>query len=147
MRFMLIVRSVPDFEAELRPDPDPEVMAEMAAFHDELARAGVLLDGSGLRPSRDGWRVVHGEGSAAPRVVDGPFAEVKELIAGYTLIQVRSREEALEWSRRYPNPVGRGRAAVVEVRQLYELDDFTPGESLDRFKDIEQRQAAKGSRP
>ena len=54
MRFMLIVRSVPDFEAELRPDPDPEVMAEMAAFHDELARAGVLLDGSGLRPSRDG---------------------------------------------------------------------------------------------
>lgn len=136
MRFMLIVKSTPEFEAETRPDPDPAVMAEMVAFHEALARAGVLLDGSGLHPSRVGWRVVHGAG--APRIIDGPFAEAKELIAGYTLIQVRSREEALEWSRRFPNPVGAGREAVVEVRQLYELDEFGPSESLDRFRELER---------
>jgi hypothetical protein len=70
-------------------------------------------------------------------VVDGPFAEAKELIAGYTLIQVRSREEALEWSRRFPNPVREGAEAVVEVRRLYELEDFAPSEALDRMKTID----------
>lgn len=134
MRYVIFVRSVPEFEAATSPDPDPELMAEMAAYHEELARAGVLLDGTGLHPSRTGWRVVYGpEGT---RVVDGPFAEAKELIAGWTLIQVRSRDEALAWSRRFPNPVGRGRPAVVEVRQLIELDEFTPGPELDRMKAI-----------
>lgn len=136
MRFVLFVRSVPEFEAATTPDPDPELMAEMATYHEELARAGVLLDGTGLHPSRTGWRVVYGpEGT---RVVHGPFAEVKELIAGWTLIQVRSREEALAWSRRFPNPVGRGRPAVVEVRQLIELDEFSPGPELERMKAIER---------
>jgi hypothetical protein len=135
MRYVIFVRSVPEFEAATTPDPDPALLAEMAAYHEELARAGVLLDGTGLHPSRTGWRVVYGPDGS--RVVDGPFAETKELIAGWTLIQVRSREEALEWSRRFPNPVGRGREAVIEVRQLIELDEFTPGPEIDRMKAID----------
>ena len=140
MRFMIIVRSTPEFEAETRPDPDPAVLAEMARYHEELAAAGVLLDGNGLRPSRDGWRIAYGRDGV--RVVDGPFAETKELIAGYTLIDVRSRDEALAWSRRFPNPVGAGRDALVEVRQLYELDDFTPGDEIERMKRIEASRRA-----
>ena len=135
MRFMIIVKSNDEFEAETTPAPDETVMAEMVRFHEELARAGVLLDGSGLQPSRKGWRVHHGAGGR--RIVDGPFAEAKELIAGYTLIQVRSRDEALEWSRRFPNPVGPGRDAIVEVRQLYEMDDFSPSEPLEDFKRLD----------
>ena len=136
MRFMIIVKSCPEFEAELMPEAPEELMAEMAAYHEELARAGVLLDGSGLHPSRTGWRI-HYDEAGGRKVVDGPFAEAKELIAGYTLIQVRSPEEALEWSRRYPNPVREGAEAIVEVRQLYEMEDFTPSESLEKFKAID----------
>lgn len=135
MRFMIIVRSTPEFEAEALPaTPDPALFAAMAAFHEELAQAGVLLDAAGLQPSRTGWRMVYGPDGN--RVIDGPFAEAKELIAGYTLIQVRSREEALEWSRRFPNPVGEGQPAVIEVRQLFALEDFAPGESVERFRDL-----------
>ena len=122
MRFMIIVKSCPAFEAEVTPEAPEELMAEMAAYHEELARAGVLLDGSGLHPSRTGWRI-HYDAAGCRQVVYGPFAEAKELIAGYTLIQVRSREEALEWSRRFPNPVGRGQEACIEVRQVIELDE------------------------
>ena len=136
MRFMIIVKSCPEFEAEVTPAAPEELMAEMAAYHEELARAGVLLDGSGLHPSRTGWRVQYGADGSS-RVVDGPFAEANELIAGYTLIQVRSREEALEWSRRFPNPVREGAEAIVEVRELYEMEDFAPGESLEKFKAID----------
>lgn len=140
MRFMIIVKSCPAFEAEVTPAAPEELMAEMAAYHEELMRAGVLLDGSGLHPSRTGWRVHYGpEGK---RIVDGPFAEAKELIAGYTLIQVRSREEAMEWSRRFPNPAGRGKEAVIELRQLIELDEFPPGQALDKFKQMEANQKA-----
>jgi len=134
MRFMIIVKSTPEFEAEARPAPDEALFAAMAAYHEELARAGVLLDASGLQPSRKGWRIHYG--AEGRRVIDGPFAEAKELIAGYTLISARSREEALEWSRRFPNPVGVGQEAVIEVRQLYELEDFSPGPSLERFRDF-----------
>jgi hypothetical protein len=135
MRFVIFVRTVPAFEAETVPDPAPELLAEMTAYHEELARAGVLLDGSGLHPSRTGWRVVYGpEGT---RVVEGPFAETKELVSGWTLIQVRDREEALAWSRRFPNPVGRGQQACIEVRQLIELDEFPPSAEIDRMRQIE----------
>ncbi|QHE84413.1 YciI family protein [Hydrogenophaga sp. BPS33] len=136
MRFMIIVKSCDEFEAETTPAPDPQVMAEMVRYHEELAQAGVLLDGSGLQPSRKGWRVHHGA-DGGKRILDGPFAEAKELIAGYTLIQVRSREEALEWSRRFPNPAGKGKEAVVELRQLYEMDDFPPSQPLEDFKKID----------
>ena len=134
MRFMIIVRSTPEFEAEATPVPDEKLFAEMAAYHEALAKAGVLLDGAGLQPSRKGWRIRFDANGRT--VTDGPFAESKELIAGYTLIQVRSREEALEWSRRFPNPVGEGQPAEIEVRQLYEMDDFPPSTSLDRLKDV-----------
>ena len=136
MRFMIIVKSCPEFEAELMPEAPEELMAEMAAYHEELARAGVLLDGSGLHPSRTGWRI-HYDEAGGRKVVDGPFAEAKELIAGYTLIQVRSREEAMEWSRRFPNPAGNGKPAVIELRQLIELDEFPPSAALDQMKAID----------
>lgn len=122
MRFMIMVRANADTEAGVFPPDVDQLMAQMAAYHEELARAGVLLDASGLQPSSAGWRVQWNGGRQ--RVVDGPYAESKELVAGYTLIQVRSRDEALEWSRRFPNPMGEGRQAEIEVRQLYELEDF-----------------------
>lgn len=122
MRFMIIVKATPDSEAGRFPDDSEQVFAAMATYHEELVKAGALLDASGLHPSSKGWRVQY-DGSKAT-IVDGPFAETKELIAGYTLIQVRSREEAMEWSRRFPNPVGQGVRCHVEVRQLYEMADF-----------------------
>ena len=121
MRFMTIVKADADSEAGLMPPSS--LLAEMGAFHEELARAGVLLDGAGLTASTHGWRV----GMAADgqrRIIDGPFAESKELMAGDTLIRVRSRDEVVEWSRRYPNPTLRCSACEIEVRQLFEAEDF-----------------------
>ena len=134
MRYMIIVKATAQSEAETTPAPDEALLAAMAAYHEELARAGVLLDASGLKPSSQGWRIRY-DGSTRS-VIDGPFAETKALIAGYTLIQVRSREEALEWSRRYPNPAGEGIATEIEVRPLYELEDFAPSDAIERFKTI-----------
>lgn len=132
MRFMIIVKATQESEAGVMPSE--KLMAEMAAYHEELAKAGVLLDGSGLRPSKEGWRIRY---SGAKRsYVDGPFAETKELIAGYTLIRVDSLQAAIEWTRRFPNPAGDGRKAEIEVRQLYELEDFGQGETIDRFREI-----------
>jgi len=122
MRFMFIVKATPDSEAGRFPPDSARMFEAMTAYHEELARAGALLDCSGLQPTRKGWRVQYEGGRRT--VVDGPFAETKELIAGYTLIQARSRDEAMEWSRRFPNPVGEGAACHIEVRQLYELEDF-----------------------
>jgi hypothetical protein len=133
MRFMIIVKATQDSEAGVMPEEKD--LATMAAYHEELAKAGVLLDGSGLHPTSKGWRVKY-DGHGKKTVVDGPFAEAKEQIAGYTLIQVKSREEALEWTRRFPNPALRGQAGEIEVRQLFELEDFAPSPSLERFKDI-----------
>ena len=137
MRFMIIVKATPDSEAgRFPPDAEPLFQA-MAAYHEELARAGALLDASGLQPSSKGWRVQY-EGSKR-RIVDGPFTESKELIAGYTLIQTRTRDEALEWSKRFPNPIGEGISCHIEVRQLYEMEDFDAllkQETKDRFNQI-----------
>ena len=136
MRFMIIVKATPDTEAEeVGVVPDQKLMADMAEFHEEMARAGVLLDGAGLQPSRKGWRIHYSAGDKRT-ITDGPFAETKELIAGYTVIQVRSREEALEWARRFPNPVGVGMEADIEVRQLFELEDFGETENTQRFRDL-----------
>ena len=134
MRFMIMVRASARTEAGLMPEDD-RVFADMAAYHEALARAGVLLDAGGLQPSAKGWRIRY-EGGAR-RLIDGPFAETKELVAGYTLIQVRSRDEAMEWSRRFPAPFGAGVDGEIEVRQLYELDDFAPGESIERLRALE----------
>ncbi|WP_348756967.1 YciI family protein [uncultured Aquincola sp.] len=126
MRFMIIVRATPETEAEGNPLPEDEtVLPAMLAYHDELARAGVLLEGNGLKPSRHGWRIRY-PGDGRRQVIDGPFAETKELIAGYTLIQVRSREEAMAWARRFPAPLGEKVPAEIEVRELYEDSDFPP---------------------
>lgn len=133
MRFMIIVKATKDSEAGIMPQED--LLAAMAAYHEALQKAGVLLDGSGLKPTSAGWRIRYAGGKRT--VIDGPFAETKELIAGYTMIQVKSREEALEWSRRFPNPAGEGREAEIEVRQFFELEDFGPGETVDRFRRLD----------
>ena len=132
MRYMIIVKATKDTEAGVMPGE--ALIASMAAFHEELAKAGVLLDASGLQPSSRGWRIrFSGEKRA---VIDGPFTESKELIAGYTLIQVRSREEAMEWARCFPNPAVDGGEGEIEVRQLFELEDFGESASVDRFKSL-----------
>ena len=138
MRFMIIVRATADSEAEGAPatNADADLLNEMVAYHQQLSEAGVLLDGAGLRPSRDGWRIRY---SGAQRsVIDGPFAEVKELIAGYTLIQVPNREAAMEWVRRFPAPF-RNQDCEIEVRQLWEMEDFPPSEATDALRGITER--------
>ena len=131
MRFMIIVKATPDSEANRMPGQ--AVFDAMATYHEELAKAGVLLDASGLHPSSKGWRIRYAGGSRT--LIDGPFTETKELIAGYTIIQVKSREEALEWSRRFPNP--HDEAGEIEVRQLFELEDFEPALDVRRFRAME----------
>jgi hypothetical protein len=132
MRFMIIVKATKDSEAGVMPEE--KLIAEMAAFHEELAKAGVLIDGSGLQASSKGWRIKY---SGSKRtVIDGPFTETKELIAGYTMIKVKSRQEALEWSKRFPNPAGEGKEAEIEVRQFFELEDFGPSEAVERFREM-----------
>jgi len=134
MRFMIIVKATPESEAGVMPDE--ALLGAMADYHHELARAGVLLEGNGLHPSSRGWRIrYHGSERS---VIDGPFTESKEMIAGYTMISVRSREEALEWARRFPNPRGQGLDAEIEVRQVFELDDFAQTDTLERFRALEQ---------
>ena len=132
MRFMILVKATKDSEAGVMPEE--ELVAEMAKYHEELARAGVLLDGSGLHPSSKGWRMRYSGGKRL--ITDGPFAETKELLAGYTLIRVESREEALEWTKRFPNPAHHGKDGEIEVRQLFELDDFEQTEAVQRFRDL-----------
>jgi hypothetical protein len=105
-----------------------------APINEELAKGGALLDATGLHPSSKGFRVKY-DGSKRT-VIDGPFTETKELIAGYTLIQVKTREEAVEWAKRFPNPHGEGSNSEIEVRQLFELEDFAPGDAVDRFRDM-----------
>jgi hypothetical protein len=130
MRFMIIVKASRDTERGVMPGED--MLSAMADYHQELAKAGVLLDANGLQPSAKGWRIRYEDGRR--RVIDGPFAETKQLIAGYTIIQVKSREEALEWTRRFPNP--HDEDGEIEIRQLFELEDFTQGEAIERFRDL-----------
>ena len=132
MRFMIIVKATKDSEAGVMPEE--KLIAAMATFHEELQKAGVLLDASGLQPSKKGWRIKYSGGKRS--VIDGPFTETKELIAGYTMIQVKSREEAMEWTRRFPNPAVDGKEGEIEVRQLFELEDFGPSEAVERFRDM-----------
>lgn len=132
MRFMIIIKATRDSEAGVMPEE--KLMTDMAKFHEEMLKAGVLLDGSGLQPSSKGWRIKY---SADKRsVIDGPFPETKELIAGYTLIKVDSREDALEWTKRFPNPVGEGVECEIEVRQLFELEDFEQNDAIELCREI-----------
>jgi hypothetical protein len=129
---MILVKATPDSEAGVMPSE--ALMSSMAAYHEQLAKAGVLLDASGLQASAKGWRVRY-DGNKRT-VVDGPFAESKELLAGYTIIQVRTRDEALEWARRFPNPSIDGGKAEIEVRQMFELEDFEPGKAVEQFREM-----------
>jgi len=131
MRFMIIVKATKDSEAGVMP-PE-ELFAAMATYHEELQKAGVLRDASGLQPSAKGWRIKYS--GSKKTIVDGPFAETKELIAGYTLIEVKSRQEALEWTRRFPNP--HLTEGEIEVRQLFELEDFEQSPSIERFREMD----------
>ncbi|MBL0727977.1 YciI family protein [Piscinibacter sp. HJYY11] len=141
MRFMILIKATPASEAGVVPDD--ALMAALADFHEQLAREGVLLDSNPLHPSAMGWRVHH-DRQGGRRIVDGPFAETKELISGYTLIQVRSREEALEWSRRFP-ALSPGHDCHIELRQVFELGDFAGGEAVDRFKALEAATLTRGA--
>jgi hypothetical protein len=133
MRYMIIVKASKESEAGVMPEE--KLIAAMAAYHEELAKAGILVDASGLQASSKGFKVKY---SGAKRtVVDGPFTEAKELIAGYTIIRVNSKEEAIEWAKRYPNPRGEGLETEIEVRRFFELEDFAPSEAVERFKKMD----------
>ena len=128
MRFMIVVKATPESEAGVLPEQ--ALIARMTAYHEEMAKAGVLIDGAGLQATSKGWRVSY-QGDKVV-VTDGPFAETKELIAGYTIINVKSREEALAWSRRFPNPSVNGIGGEIEVRPFFELEDIITEPALDR---------------
>ncbi len=127
MRFMTIVKA--SKESEAGGMPSEQQLLEMGKYNEELNKAGALLDLSGLKPSSAGARVKFAAGKRT--VVDGPFTESKELIAGYWLIQVRSKEEAIEWAKRVPFVDGE-----VELRPLFEMEDFAPGEAVERAKEL-----------
>jgi len=145
MRFMLLVKANKDSEAGVMPSAD--LLTAMGKFNEELVKAGVLLAGEGLHPSSKGARVKF---SGSKRtVIDGPFAETKELVAGFWLIQVKSKEEAIEWVKRIPNP--HEGESEIEIRQVFDAEDF--GELVDqvpevfeaerKFREREEAQAAR----
>lgn len=115
MRFMIIRKA--DEETEAGVLPTEQQIADMMAYNEELVKAGVMLDGQGLQPSSTATRITFRDGS--PTIVDGPFSETKELIAGFTIIDVKSREEALEWVKRWPEP-----NVELELRQFFDMEDF-----------------------
>ena len=133
MKYMILVKATKDSEAGKMP---PEsLIAEMVGFHEEMAKAGVLVDGSGLKASKHGWRVKYAKGGKRT-FVDGPFTETKELFAGYTIINVQSREEAIAWTKRFPNPSIDGGEGEIEVREYFELEDFGDSPAADRARKI-----------
>jgi hypothetical protein len=141
MRFLILVKASKDSEAGVLPDE--KLLTEMGQFNEELVKAGVLLVAEGLQPSSKGARIKF---SGAKRtVIDGPFAETKELVAGFWLWQVKSREEAIEWVKRIPNPTGE--ESEVEIRQVFEADDlgeaYTP-ELREQDERLRAQVAAKG---
>lgn len=122
MRFMMIVKATKDSEAGVMPSQ--ELLEAMLRYNEELAKAGVLLAADGLQASSNGIRISYPNPGEKPKVIDGPFTEAKEIIAGYTLIEVKSREEAIEWAMRMPDPHGNGEGEI-ELRQVMEAEDLT----------------------
>jgi len=130
MRFMVIVKASKDSEAGIMPSE--ELLGEMAKFNEEMVKAGIMLDGAGLHPSSKGARIkIDGNKRT---VVDGPFAETKELVAGYWIIQVKSKEEAIQWIKRVPNPHDEG--GEIEIRQLFELEDFGESPAIEHHRKL-----------
>lgn len=134
MRFMIIVKASPDSEAGVMPSK--ELLTAMGNYNEELVKAGIMLAGEGLHPSSKGARVRFSGDKRS--VIDGPFIETKELIAGYWLWQVKSKEEAIEWVKRCPNPMP-GTEAEIEIRQVFESEDFG-AEFTPELREQEERQ-------
>ena len=140
MRFMVVVKATKDSEAGVLPDP--QLLAEMGRYNEELAKAGVLLAAEGLHPTSKGARVRFSGKNRT--VIDGPFAESKELIAGFWLWQVRSLEEAIEWVKRCPNPMPG--ESEIEIRQVFETEEFSSvmnEEDMQKEQDLRARLAGK----
>jgi hypothetical protein len=137
MRFMVIVKASKDSEAGKMPSE--EMLAAMAKFNEEMVKAGIMLDGNGLHPSSKGARIRF---SGAKRsVIDGPFAETKELIAGFWIIQVKSKQEAIDWMKRCPNP--HEEDCEIEIRQLFELEDFGESPAVEHHRELGEKMKAK----
>jgi hypothetical protein len=142
MRVMVLIKATT--ESEAGEMPSEKLLTEMTAFNEELVKAGVMLAGEGLHPSSKGVRVIFS--GSERKVINGPFAETKELLAGYWLWQVKSMDEAIEWVKRVPNP-DEGVEAVIEIRPVFETEDF--GESLTpelREKEAQLRREAEANR-
>jgi hypothetical protein len=139
MRFMMIVKASKD--SEVGKMPGEELLSAMGKYNEELMKAGVLLDGAGLQPSSRGARIKFSKGKRS--VVDGPFSETKELIAGYWIIQVKSREEAIEWAKRVPAPHGESQESEIEIRQFFELEDFAPSKAVEHHRDLSKQLGKK----
>jgi hypothetical protein len=137
MRFMVIVKA--DKNSEAGALPDEKLLADMGKYNDELVKAGVLLAAEGLQPSSKGARVRFSGNKRT--VIDGPFSETKELVAGFWLFQVKSREEAIEWVKRAPNPFP-GTESEIEIRQVFEAEDFGPEFTPELRKQEERQRAA-----
>ena len=137
MRFMVIVKANKDSEAG--GAPDVKLLADMGKFNDELVKAGVMLAGEGLHPSSKGARIRFSGDKRT--VIDGPFAETKELVAGFWMIQTKSKEEAIEWMKRAPNPFP-GTESEIEIRQVFEMEDFGD-EFTPELREQEEHQRAK----
>ena len=133
MRFMMMVLANKYTEAGVMPEE--QLIAAMTKYNEEMAKAGVLLDLAGLHPSSRGARVKFSGNK--PTVIDGPFAETKELIAGYWLITVNSKEEAIAWAKRCPSPHGERAEGEIELRQLFELEDFGPCPAIEDARRLE----------
>jgi hypothetical protein len=135
MRFMMIVKASKSSEAGIMPEE--KLIAAMGKYNEELAKAGVLLDLTGLHPTSKGARVKFSGGTRT--VIDGPFPESKDLISGYWLIEVKSKAEAIEWAMRAPAPDGEAAEAEIELRQLFELEDFAPSEAIDKERELAKK--------
>lgn len=134
MRFMVLVKASKESEAGILPDE--KILAEMGRFNEEMVKAGVMLAGEGLQASSKGARIQYAGDRRT--VIDGPFAETKELVAGFWMIQVKSKDEAVAWMKRAPFQEGE-----VEVRQVFELEDFTPGAAIDKHLELREQLARK----
>ena len=134
MKFMMIVKASKDSEAGVMPSE--ELISAMGKYNEELVKAGVLVDAAGLQPSSKGARIRFSGGTRS--VIDGPFTETKELIAGYWIIKVSSREEAMEWAMRAPSPHP-GEDCEIEIRQFFEMEDFGPSEAVDRERELRKK--------
>ena len=137
MRFMMIVKASKDSEAGILPGE--ELLAAMGQFNEEMVKAGVMLDGVGLQASSKGARVKLAA-RREPIVTDGPFTETKDLIAGYWIIKVNSKQEAIEWAKRCPNPHP-GQESEIEIRQVFELEDFAEGPAIECHREVEKKLA------